>query len=236
MGLTPIYRGSDPELAMSCKRMVKKDITTKLKSFNEVILLLQERSHLIHEFLPYFTYIFPRMFMDNDRKIREQLFVLLMTIVSLDKQTLTPYMKHLIGYWYIGTVDPCIEVRAMALSSLEKARPPRKREPVLLYLSTSLLRQIRYFLDQKPETLSDMSHTSQEDAMERYERIYISTIASISKLTSLLFKFSSSFNSRSVCIKGDSAFAYCLCLVSELSTIAELIGGFSKLSGSIIPC
>ena len=186
VGLTPIYRGSDPELAMSCKRMVKKDITTKLKSFNEVILLLQERSHLIHEFLPYFTYIFPRMFMDNDRKIREQLFVLLMTIVSLDKQTLTPYMKHLIGHWYIGTVDPCIEVRAMALSSLEKAIPPRKREPVLLYLSTSLLRQIRYFLDQKPETLSDMSHTSQEDAMERYERIYISTIASISKLTSFL--------------------------------------------------
>ena len=39
--LSPIYRGNDPELAISCKRMVKKDITTKLKSFKEIMILLQ---------------------------------------------------------------------------------------------------------------------------------------------------------------------------------------------------
>ena len=173
--LTPIYRGNDVELAVSCKHMMKKDITTKLKSLKEVMTLLQDRPHVIHDFLPYFIYVFPRLYLDNDRKIREQLFALLMTIVILDKQSLTLYMKHLIGYWYIGTADPCVEVSDMAISALEKAIPPKKREPVLLYLSTPLLKQIRYYLDQKPETLSDMNVTTQDDALERYERIYIST-------------------------------------------------------------
>ena len=100
--LHPVYRGSDAELAVSCKRMVKKDITTKLKSFNEVTSLLEKNSSLIQEFLPYFVHIIPRILLDNDRKIREQLFSVLLLIVSLNKHSLTPYMKHLIGYWYIG--------------------------------------------------------------------------------------------------------------------------------------
>ena len=184
--LTPIYRGNDIELAVSCKHMMKKDIITKLKSLKEVMTLLQDRPHVIHDFLPYFIHVFPRLYLDNDRKIREQLFTLLMTIVILDKQSLTLYMKHLIGYWYIGTADPCIEVSDMAISALEKAIPPKKREPVLLYLSTPLLKQIRYYLDQKPETLSDMNVTTQDDALERYERIYISTTSSISRLVTFL--------------------------------------------------
>ena len=184
--LTPIYRGNDIELAVSCKHMMKKDMITKLKSLKEVMTLLQDRPHVIHDFLPYFIHVFPRLYLDNDRKIREQLFTLLMTIVILDKQSLTLYMKHLIGYWYIGTADPCIEVSDMAISALEKAIPPKKREPVLLYLSTPLLKQIRYYLDQKPETLSDMNVTTQDDALERYERIYISTTSCISRLVTFL--------------------------------------------------
>lgn len=98
--LSPIYRGSDSDLAVAAKKMIKKDVTTKLKAFHEVISIIKDETKghvLLTDFLPYFAHIFPRIVMENDRKVRETLFAVLIAVIEVDKTSLTPFMTHIIG-------------------------------------------------------------------------------------------------------------------------------------------
>lgn len=182
-GLSPIYRGENPDLAMVCKRLTKKDLTTKLKAFTETAVLLSHDQGsgalLLPDFLSYYAHIFPRLLMDNERRVREAAFALLMTVITLNKQTLGPIMKHILPYWWLGTGDPCYEVAQLALAAFEAAIPTKKRSAVLLMHYSHIVSLCRTNLDHRPETLSDMAMTSQEEANERFERVLGATLSSL---------------------------------------------------------
>ena len=108
-------------------------------------------------------------------------------------------MKSLIGYWWVSTADPFSDVSGLAQRCLDSAFPgKKKRETVLLFLAPSILALVKHYLDQvwcflkifvfnykpifiyffnkRPETLSDMTITSQEEAAEKYEVPYRITL------------------------------------------------------------
>lgn len=121
--------GSDTDFTVVSKKLLKKDSTTKLKAFNELIELLnrKDKQSSIAEFVPYFVYIYIRLSMDNDRKLREFLNIALLSIIvnvemsgkegkeGEGRKVFGPYMKALIGHWWVATADPCSEVARAAL-------------------------------------------------------------------------------------------------------------------------
>ena len=94
------------------------------------------------------AHILPRLSLDNEKRVREAVFVVLQCIIDINKQSLTPVMKHIIGYWFMAMGDPCAEVQASAIRCFESAVPPKKREPVLLMLAQNIIGLMKSHLEQ----------------------------------------------------------------------------------------
>ena len=96
-----------------------------------------------------------RLCLDNHRGVREELMLLLGDALALDKKQFTPgVMKGLIGHWWMCTGDPCLEVASAAVTAFESAIPPKKRDSVLLFLSTAILVQAAAYLQSTVQSLS----------------------------------------------------------------------------------
>jgi hypothetical protein len=78
------------------------------------------------------------------------------------------------------------QVANAALEAFENAIPKKKRNQVCVYLSSPLLKYIADRLAQKPETLSDMTHCTQDEAEERFERVNVACINGLRRLLALL--------------------------------------------------
>lgn len=153
IGLQPVYTGSDTDLLVISKKLLKKDAVTKIKAFSELVDVLNSRSivsdnnnhdvdvfcSVVEEFVPFFGYVFVRVVLDNDRKVRELLFKSLLAIVHalmpvpsstkgsiainatrlMGQDSLGAYLKTLIGPWWMATADPCSEVANAAILAFE---------------------------------------------------------------------------------------------------------------------
>lgn len=146
----PVYTGFDTDFTVVSKKLLKKDSTTKLKAFNELIELINrsDKKSAIADFVPYFVYVYLRVSLDNDRKLRELLNIALLSIIiNTDKQeegkkVLGPYMKALIGHWYLNAADSCNEVARAATKAFQTAIPKEKRNQRLLALSPFILKHM----------------------------------------------------------------------------------------------
>lgn len=119
--ISPVYTGNDSDLSVVCKKLLKKDSTTKLKALSEIQSIffstpaLSSPSQssddvvnphglsLLPQFLPFFVYVYLRLSLDNDRKVRESLNQTLLTLIKLNKREFQIYMKVLIGSWWMAT-------------------------------------------------------------------------------------------------------------------------------------
>eukprot|EP01038_Epipyxis_sp_PR26KG_P011191 gene11191-15011_t len=186
----PLYAGSDSELAQHCTKIVKKDLVTRMKAFNEIIALLTNKAELIPDFLPFFAHIYPRLSYENSRQIRETLNKVLLTIINHNKRLLQSYMTEIIGSWWMMCSDIIPEVSSTALKAFHGAIPLKKRPEVLVFLSNQILsnilknclqtdvNSIMQELNRNGNNKSEAA--TKEDAEERYERIIISSIHSLS--------------------------------------------------------
>ena len=153
----PLYNGSDNDFAVVSKKLLKKDSKTKLKAFNELIELIcrPDKQSEIAGFVSYFVYVYLRISVDNDRKLRELLNIALLSIVintnkmEEGKRILGPYMKTLIGQWWINSADLCNEVARASMKAFEAAVPKDKRNQRLLSLSPFILRHVAKNLSSK---------------------------------------------------------------------------------------
>jgi hypothetical protein len=184
----PVYTGFDVDLTVISKKLLKKDGTTKIKAFNELIdlLNLKEKQEYIADFVPYFVYVYLRLYTDNDRKLRELLNLALLTIIINGdvggKRVLGPFMRALIGPWWITTADKCTEVSKTAVQAFNKAVPADKRTQRLVNLSPYILNHVVKNVTVKPEVLSDPLQFTPEEALDRYERVISASLTSVGSL------------------------------------------------------
>lgn len=172
---------------MLSKKLMKKDGVTKLKAIQDLVVVLTTRpEHILSEFLVFFVYGFSKLWVEDHRAIREKLCTIITTIVTVEKRLLAPHMKTLIGPWWMLTGDPIGDVSQAAYSSFCSAIPPKKRQQVLVYLSSSILSEAVKNINLRPESLCDLAVTPMEEAEERLERVIVSTLASVEKFISLL--------------------------------------------------
>ena len=178
IGLQPVYTGSDTDLLVISKKLLKKDAVTKIKAFSELIDVLNSRSivslrvsltehsldnnnhdvevfcSVVEEFVPFFGYVFVRVVLDNDRKVRELLFKSLLALIHalmpvpastkgsiainatrlMGSESLGAHLKTLIGPWWMATADPCSEVAQTAILAFETG--PYITVPILIITLT----------------------------------------------------------------------------------------------------
>ena len=185
----PCSDNGDPELTIISKKLLKQSNVTKTKSFSELRAVLESpRGALVLPgFIPFFTYAYHRIILDNDRRIRQELNDVLSLMMSIDKKAFQPYMQDLIGPWWVACCDVSSPTGASAAyHCLESAFPAKKRLDVLLYLAPSVLRYVDDKLGQSVETLSDLSSCSPEEAEERFERVTESCLVSLARLINTL--------------------------------------------------
>ncbi len=185
--ISPVYTGNNNDLSVACKKILKKDSITKLKAINEILVVITNEDQyyanivddVLIDFLPFFVYVYVRLVLDNDRKIREKINFVLYNIINVDKRLLGPYMKILIGPWWLCIGDPFIEVSKLSLDSFHMAILPKKRQSVLSYLSSSMFDYILKNFEHTVESLSDLSQCTREEAEDRYERVIVSSLECI---------------------------------------------------------
>ena len=183
----PLYGGNDSELVILSKKLMKKDGVTKIKAIQDLVGVLNTKSEAtLAEFLVFFVYAFSKLYMEDHRVIREKLCSILLTVVRVERRLLAPHMKTLIGPWWMLTGDPVGDVAVTSYESFCAAIPPKKRQLVLVYLSSSILTEAVKNIHLRPETLCDLSLTPIDEAEERLERVMVSTLASIEKFVTTL--------------------------------------------------
>lgn len=183
---SPVYMGSDSDLAVVAKKLLKKDVTTRLKAFADLQSILDERGNgIITDFLPNFLFIYVRYWTDNHRGIRKELNRVLLKLFSIDKRAFQPYMKQIIGPWWISTAD-IAEVADIAQEAFNTAILPKKRTQVLCFLSSSIFECCATNFAHRPETLSDMTTCTAEEAEERYIRVITTSLDCLTKLINTL--------------------------------------------------
>ena len=195
VGLTPVYTGSNSELVVISKKLLKKDGVTRAKALADLLDLvraappLEAIDEMIPQLMPFFAYIYLRLVSDDDRKVREKLNAVLHELIRIDKRAFGPYMSVIIGHWWVSMSDASPEVASIAQSSFELAIPKVKRPQVVAYLGPHLLKHIQTNLSYTVDTIVDMkdsnSKDNKADLEERFERVVTSTLAALTSL--LLF-------------------------------------------------
>ena len=155
--LQPVYTGHDTDLTVVSKKLLKKDSTTKLKAFNELIDIVNksDKQSCIVGFIPFFIYVYLRLSLDNDRKLRELLNIALHDIVvnaekvEGGKKILGPYMRSIIGHLWMNASDSCSEVARAAMKVFNRAVSIDKRNQRLISLSPFILKHVAHNLSSK---------------------------------------------------------------------------------------
>ncbi|ODM98607.1 E3 ubiquitin-protein ligase listerin [Orchesella cincta] len=139
-----------PEVRLIFRKLQKKDATTKIKALAELSQLLdststnekdesssggddgsgdtktedpQELSKII---LPQWSKCFPKLTVDDSRKVRELTQSTHANICKTVGRNLAPYLKQLMPHWYLAQFDIYGVAASAAKKSLRKAAAPQK--------------------------------------------------------------------------------------------------------------
>lgn len=177
-----IYQGSHAELAMHCKKVSKKDLVTKLKALVEINAIIisdaPSDTSLIPGFMPFFSFMFTKIALENEWSVREKFGVLLNSIVGADRPALRPFLGEVMGPWYLLMSDPVSEVRERYLAAF----PVKRRQATISYLSPIddyLCRHADIHLATLKEQFPS---ASPEELEEKKDRLVQSSLTAIGEL------------------------------------------------------
>ena len=167
---------ADATIVVALKNLQKKDGTTKAKALEElqtyVSSLGEDRDALEDALLDAWARLFPRLSVDNARRVRQLAYSLHGSTVALCGKRFLKHMPSTIGAWLAGLHDGDRPVARSAQESFRKTFPTEEKqrgvwkafqEPILVYCSDTILRET-------PNTLSDERTVSTDDAEAKYSR------------------------------------------------------------------
>lgn len=137
--------------------------------------------------LPAWVEMFNKLAVSNERRVRENLHVCFVPLIAAVKKGLAPHLKALFPYWLLHHFDPSREVVRAAKQSLEAAFPSdQKRRDLFSFCSTDLVTFFTALFQHTPHTLSDMRIDTEQDAIERYERVMSSGLSSLAHFVDII--------------------------------------------------
>jgi hypothetical protein len=107
-----VYSGEDSELNVSFRRLSKKEVITKLKALAELRELLPSRTkEIVQGCLPYWAYIYPKLCIENDSRVREAAHTTFAELVGFAGGGWQCLLGSLITvFWFVwshGVILPC---------------------------------------------------------------------------------------------------------------------------------
>eukprot|EP00210_Caulerpa_lentillifera_P008150 g7784.t1 len=156
--------GLPSEVHQYFKQLTKKNTTTKLKA-------LQNLDHCLNEMtVDQFSVLFPQWVVqfrqlnhDLDKGVRIKSVEALDRFVRTLKRELAPYLKSIIGPWWISQHDEHSTVAKIAQKSFQSAFPGEKSMNALLFCGKDLVKYLCECLQETVETIGDPKKDSKEE-------------------------------------------------------------------------
>ncbi|KAJ3109179.1 listerin E3 ubiquitin protein ligase 1 [Phlyctochytrium planicorne] len=154
------------------KRLSKRDTTTKQKATDDLIAHLSTASEEdISNIIPIWPFYFKKLYLEPERRLRENAFQCHRQIVLKAKKMLAPHLKDLIACWIFAQFDPAKEVSRLALETFEEAFP-KKKEDALAFCQGSILSFVsEVLISGNQDTLADPRFFSPEELAMIYDRV-----------------------------------------------------------------
>lgn len=186
---------SDPNIVVSFKNLLKKDTTTKSKALADLIQYTQahpsEADGGVEEaVLEAWVRLYPRMSIDNDRRVRELSHTLQFELLRSARKRMERNLPKIAGSWLAGTYDKDKAVARCATEGISTFL--NTEDKLTLFWKKCQAQILQYATDaiiETPDTLSDERSTKPEDAEAKYYRVIA---ASFSLVLGLLQRLSAS--------------------------------------------
>lgn len=186
---------SDPNIVVSFKNLLKKDNTTKSKALADLIQYTQAHPNetdggVEEAVLEAWVRLYPRMSIDNDRRVRELSHTLQFELLKSARKRMERNLPKVAGSWLAGIYDKDKAVARCATEGISTFL--NTEDKLTLFWKKCQAQILQYATDaitETPDTLSDERSTKPEDAEAKYYRVIA---ASFSLVLGLLERLSGS--------------------------------------------
>ena len=188
----PDLSGIPQEIVVPFKNLLKKDSTTKAKALEEIISYVQsspsENGGLDESIIEAWTLLYPRVSIDNSRRVRELSHNLLSELMKSAGKRMAKRTPIMVGPWLAGTFDrDRVVARAAAGGLSHFLNTDAKRDEFWRKCKDHIFKFANEAIRETAETLSDERSSTKEDSAAKYYRVLGS---SLSLVLNLLTKIS----------------------------------------------
>eukprot|EP00940_MAST-03C_sp_MAST-3C-sp2_P001215 g1215.t1 len=178
--LIPHYQGPDADLALSLKRLSKKDTTTKCKALNRLCDLVAKREpKTLRDALDHWMYEVNSLWLDNDRRVREGIFRVMLSLIRRVPKAVRRKSRAFILPWLCSTCDSCREVSRAATRSLKLIAGDGSIKSVIRDFSEDITEDLIDYVRSPP--MSKKVVASKEEAQLQRGRVLMTTFRALSK-------------------------------------------------------
>lgn len=168
---------SDSNVVVSLKNLLKKDTTTKSKALAELVQYTQahpyeENGGAEDAILDVWVQLYPRISIDNDRRVRELSHTLQFELLKSARRRMEKNIPKIAGVWLAGTFDREKPVARAATDGL--ATFLTTEDKITQFWKKCQSQVLQFATDaivETPDTLSDERSTKPEDAEAKYYRV-----------------------------------------------------------------
>ncbi|KAG0649365.1 RING-type E3 ubiquitin transferase listerin [Hyphodiscus hymeniophilus] len=179
---------NDANVVVGFKNLSKKDGTTKSKALEDLRTYVQ--GHPFEEgggpeeaILEAWVKFYPRLSIDNSRRVRELSHHLLYEIMKAARKRMEKHLPKIVGSWLAGTYDRDRIVAKAAVDGVKSFMITEER--LLLFwkrCQAQILNYAQEAINETPQTLSDERTLSADDVQAKYFRVVGSSISLIVNL------------------------------------------------------
>ncbi|KAG1653828.1 E3 ubiquitin-protein ligase listerin [Nymphon striatum] len=180
--------GIDGDFRLVMRKMSKKDVNTKLKAIQEFGEICKAKEiEALKAVLPFWPRIYNKLSFDPDRRVREATHVAHRALLVKVQKDVAPYLKSLMGTWFICTCDMHAPASSAAMEALESTFPENKLPNALLHCKAEIMTLIEgNLLKVSAESLSDSSVVSPEEMELKYSNIVSASMLGLSQFLELI--------------------------------------------------
>lgn len=166
------------------KNLLKRDSTTKSKALEELLACVKKSDEPVDDsVIDVWAQLYPRIAIDNNRRVRELSHTLLLELVKSAKKRIEKTLPKLVGPWVAGTFDKDKGVARAALAvSAHILDSDQKKAKFWIAFQGKLLEYANEAIRETADSLSDERTTSKEDMEAKYYRVLGSSMAMIQHL------------------------------------------------------
>ncbi|XP_034034250.1 E3 ubiquitin-protein ligase listerin [Thalassophryne amazonica] len=178
----------DPDFRLVLRKLIKRDVVTRLKALQDFGSMCQERdAEEVKGVLPYWPRIYCKIAVDHDRRVREVTQQAFEQLVLKVHRSLAPFLRSLMGHWMLAQCDTYSPAASAACQAFQAAFSPLKQPEALSFCKDEILNVLQEILiKETADTLSDPQTVAVEDREAKYVRMVTSSLLGIKKLLSLL--------------------------------------------------